>query len=169
MVEGANTVNPAWLDIGLLDIGNAETLGPNDSPWLRRILSVLPNGGGMLGQPWCGGAVAWWMQQAGLGVPRHWYRAKAWLDWGSFIPSPVVGAVVVFEREGGGHVGLVVGKDARRRLMVLGGNQGDAVRISPFDHARVAGYRWPDEFIASLPVGGLPVIASTGPLSTNEA
>ena len=53
------------------------------------------------------------------------------------LQAPTVGCVVVFEREGGGHVGLVVGADTKGRLLVLGGNQGDAVSIAPFDRSRV--------------------------------
>ncbi len=53
------------------------------------------------------------------------------------------GCVVVFERAGGGHVGLVVGETAGGRLLVLGGNQGDAVSVAAFQRERVVAYRWP--------------------------
>jgi hypothetical protein len=75
--------------------------------------------------------------------------------------------VVVFNRQGGGHVGFVVGRDARGRLIVRGGNQGDMVSDAPFDTARVAGYRWPLE--GPEPEYGLPLILSSAPSSTREA
>lgn len=159
---------PDWLTHAGQDLGKRETLGPNDAPWLRAMWASL-SGSWLLGQPWCGGAVAHWMAQSGIQYPKHYYRAKAWLDWGSTLTAPLVGAVVVFDRKGGGHVGLIVGKDTRGRLMVLGGNQGDAVSIAPFDMARVLGYRWPIERLAMLPTGGLPIVASAGESSMNEA
>ena len=59
-------------------------------------------------------------------------RATDWLSIGKVLPKPAEGCIVVFSRAGGGHVGFVVGKSASGNLMVLGGNQGDAVRISEF-------------------------------------
>jgi hypothetical protein len=50
---------------------------------------------------------------------------------------------VVFSRDGGGHVGFVVGQRENGDLMVLGGNQSDAINIRAFQRSRVSGYRWP--------------------------
>lgn len=158
---------PIWLQRARADIGQRETNGRNDSPWIRKMLGAL-KADWLLGQPWCGGAVAAWMQAVNVQPAKNWWRAKAWLDWGLMIGTPALGAVVVFERQGGGHVGLVVGRDQRGRLLVLGGNQGDAVSIAPFDPARVVGYRWP----AAVPIpvfAALPVYASNAAASTNEA
>jgi hypothetical protein len=70
----------------------------------------------------------------------------------------VPGCIVVFTREGGGHVGFVVGQDQQGNLLVLGGNQGDAVNVKAFPLARVSGYRWPSELVPSTEP--LPVMAS---------
>jgi uncharacterized protein (TIGR02594 family) len=113
--------------------------------------------------------MAYWMQQTGLSYPRAYYRAKAWLGWGVPIDRPAVGAVVVFDRSGGGHVGLIVGVDELGRLLVLGANQSDSVRVSPFSVGRVLGYRWPKEQIALLNDAPLPILAASGQSSTNEA
>jgi len=51
--------------------------------------------------------------------------------------------------------------------MVLGGNQGNAVNIKPFAVSRVLGYRWPRDKI--VPTEPLPIITSSGRLSSNEA
>lgn len=161
-------IEPSWLRQAREDIGVRETLGPNDSPWIRRVLLSL-GASWLLGQPWCGGAVAHWMKASGVPRPTHWYRARAWLDWGVPLADPAVGCVVVFERQGGGHVGLVVGMDATGRLLVLGGNQGNAVSIAPFDRSRVVGYRWPADRLALLQRDPLPVLQAAGPTSSNEA
>lgn len=161
------TLEPDWLRAARANIGERETLGPNDSPFIRQILDKF-KASWLKGQPWCGGAVAFWMSNAGLQTPKEWFRAKSWLDWGVKQRFPSVGSVVVFEREGGGHVGLVVGVDGAGRLLVLGGNQGDSVKISPFDKDRVAGYRWPSD--ADWPASTqLPVYASAEASSRNEA
>lgn len=119
--------------------------------------------------PWCGVFVAHCMKAAGQPLPKYWMRAKDWLNWGDSIAAPCIGAVVVFTRDGGGHVGFVVGKDKSGNLMVLGGNQGDAVRISAFPMSRVSGFRVPVGYTPYVSDRVLPVLASTGKLSTNEA
>lgn len=161
---------PSWLHVARTRIGERETLGPNDSPYIRRILARL-HGSWLRGQPWCGAFVAEVCAESGLAYPRAWYRARAWLDWGQPIPSPELGCVVVFDRKGGGHVGFVTGRDGQGRLMVLGGNQSNSVRVSPFTLDRVLGYRWPNEPAAALQFRGdpLPLLASTEPASRNEA
>lgn len=161
---------PAWLiearrHIGLREIHGAPT-APVIAGWLAKLGAWWADDE----TPWCGTAVAAWMQACSVPRPKHWYRAKGWLDWGIDIGAPVVGCVVVFEREGGGHVGLVVGRDTRGRLLVLGGNQGDAVSVAPFSLDRVAGYRWPAEFpVPAVGLTRLPVMAAVGAASTNEA
>jgi uncharacterized protein (TIGR02594 family) len=96
--------------------------------------------------------------------------AKNFLKWGVPLGHPVVGCIAVFDRlGGGGHVGFVVGRDEYWRLMVLGGNQGDAVSIQPFVLSRVVGYRWPAP-VALPPEGRLPLIPTGGaPASSKEA
>jgi hypothetical protein len=86
--------------------------------------------------------------------------AKSYLNWGVKLSAPVVGCIIVFTRDGGGHVGFVTGADAKGNLLVLGSNQSDAVNIRAFARDRVAGYRWPV---------ALPLLAAALPLSTAEA
>jgi uncharacterized protein (TIGR02594 family) len=87
--------------------------------------------------------MAKWAQDAGLSIPKHWYRARAWASWGQHMTYPAHGCIVVFARKGGGHVGIVTGETTNGDLLVLGGNQGDAVNIRAFPRARVIAYRWP--------------------------
>lgn len=163
----ANTL-PAWLasarrDIGLREIPGAQT-APRIAGWLQQLGAWWRDDE----TPWCGVAVAAWMRTAGITPPPAWYRAKAWSTWGTPLAAPVPGCVVVFERQGGGHVGLVEAVDQAGRLLVLGGNQGNRVSIAPFDRTRVAAYRWPQG--VPLPAGvQLPVLASSAASSSNEA
>lgn len=116
--------------------------------------------------PWCGVFVAHCMKSTGNPIPKGWYRAKEWLNWGIESNTPKLGCVVVFDRKGGGHVGFVVGKDNSGRLFVLGGNQGNQVSIAPFDMSRVEGYRVPVDFALQ---SALPIITSQAASSDNEA
>jgi uncharacterized protein (TIGR02594 family) len=164
----AENLDPPWLAIARRDIGNPENLGPNDSPYLRKLLARM-NVAWLKGQPWCGISLAGWMQQAGQQYPKAYYRAKAWADWGVPVSEPCLGAVVVFDREGGGHVGLCVGYDkATGNLLVLGGNQNDMVRVSAFNLSKrpALAYRMPDPRFPRIP---LPWIDANAATSTSEA
>lgn len=155
-----------WVDEAYKHIGLKEIKGVKHNLTIKKWLSELRAWWSDDETPWCGTFAAHCIKSAGYPLPKHWYRAKDWLNWGVAITKPCFGCIVVFERAGGGHVGFVVGKDKSNRLMVLGGNQGDAVSIAPFDVSRVAGYRMP----ASVPSGKpLPIIVSELQSSKNEA
>ena len=123
---------------------------------------------------WCGTYVAACLKKSGRGIPKHWYRALAYADYGTKLDKPCYGCIVVFSRQGGGHVGFVVGVDKYGNLMVQGGNQGDQVNIRPFSVGRVTAYIWPPTASgrAMSPDPSrynLPVLTSDGRVSTNEA
>lgn len=160
---------PVWLEHARKDEGLKEIPGAAAAPRIRTWLRAMRAWWDEDETPWCGVAVDGWMRECGIAPPKNSFRARAWLDFGLRLDRPAVGAVVVFERQGGGHVGLIVGRDQRGRLMVLGGNQDNAVSIAPFAMERVAGYRWPADHLAALPLGALPTLASLAPSSSNEA
>jgi uncharacterized protein (TIGR02594 family) len=94
---------------------------------------------------YCSSALSGIFEKVGIPSAKTAW-ARDWLKWGEKLPGPVYGAVVVFSRGSGGHVGLVVGKRTRSNtsnLLVLGFNQSDAVTIAEFSRDRVLGYRWP--------------------------
>ena len=161
-----NSAEPRGLIRARADIGQRETLGPNDSPRIRAMLKKLRLDW-LAGQPWCGSILAEWMLDCGIQPPANAFRAKAWATWGGALTVPVLGCVAVFGRVGGGHVGIVVGQDARGRPMILGGNQGDRVCIAPFDPTRLLAYRWPAG--ATDPQLPLPLMVSSAASSSDEA
>jgi uncharacterized protein (TIGR02594 family) len=165
-------IEPAWLRAARAKLGTREAPGSANSPtilgWAKRLgtkwLGMIYNADSV---PWCGLFVATCMQEVGIDPAPIAVRAKAWATWGSNLRTDRLapGAVLVFEREGGGHVGFYVGQDATH-YHVLGGNQGDCVSISRIARNRCAASRWP----AGVPVIGGPVtMASRAPASTNEA
>lgn len=157
-----------WIATARSFIGVKEVPGPGNSSIISGWLAGMKAWWKDDATPWCGTFVATCLKAAGLTYPHDWMRAKAYTGLPVALESPAYGCVVVFDREGGGHVGFVVGKDRRGNLMVLGGNQGDAVSIKPFSVGRVAGYRWPSTYPAPSRFS-LPLLESDGRLSTNEA
>lgn len=159
---------PSWLiearkSTGLREIPGAPT-APVIQQWLARLGAWWRDDE----TPWCGVAVAAWMTNRDIEVPKHWYRAKAWLDWGINMWEPEVGAVVVIDREGGGHVGLVTGITPDGSLRVFGGNQGNRVCEAVFDPARVLGYRWPPK-MPFPSIYGEPLPVAWANVSSGEA
>ena len=158
----------SWIAEARTHIGLREVPGPKNNGailgWLRKLRAWWSDDS----TPWCGTFAAMCLANAGLTPPKDWYRATSWLSLPVALSRPAYGCVVVFTRDGGGHVGFAVGKDKAGNLMVLGGNQGDAVNIKPFALNRVAGYRWPSAY-PSTGRFNLPVLDSDGKVSEDEA
>lgn len=170
----AKASEPAWLTAARAKLGTREAAGPANSPtimgWAKKlgtkVLGMVYNADSV---PWCGLFVATCVAEAGLAPAPIAVRAKAWAPWGKALrPDRVApGAVMVFDRAGGGHVAFYVGEDDRA-YHVLGGNQGDRVSVTRIAKERCIAIRWPD----GRPVTGSPVkmTAIAGiPLSVDEA
>jgi uncharacterized protein (TIGR02594 family) len=156
-----------WMKTARESIGLKEVAGPKHNTKIQAWLSYLGAWWKDDETPWCGTFVAHCLRENGLPVPQHWYRALAWKDYGSNLrPTHVCeGAILVFAREGGGHVGFYVGED-RFYYRVLGGNQSNAVNVMRIAKNRCIAIRWPK----GVPVTGGPVhVASNAPVSENEA
>ena len=159
-----------WMQQARAQIGAREVPGPKHNPLVLLWWRLIRRGGIKSDEvPWCSAFVGAMFEQVGMASTRY-ESARSWLDWGRRLPEPAYGCVVVLARGpgqgAGGHVGFVAGADVRGRLLVLGGNQGDAVSIVAFDRARVLGYRWPA--LVPLPDVG-PLAQGDAPQSTTEA
>jgi uncharacterized protein (TIGR02594 family) len=137
--------------------------------WLRSDKRTL---GDPAKLPWCGDFVETCLR---LGLPserfpgalgENPYWARNWLLLGESIPA-TYGAVVVFARGTGGHVGFAVGQDVTA-LHVLGGNQSNAVTVARISKDRLLGARWPKAFARPVSIR-LPTMTADGRISTNEA
>lgn len=134
-----------WIAAGL------ETLGWHETRDYARLRAWLKRDGKTLGDPdslpWCGDWVETSTRIALPGEPlpgalgENCYWARNWLLWGRSV-APGVGTVLVFGRDGGGHVGFAIGQDDDE-LFVLGGNQSDRVCVSRLKKVRLLGARWP--------------------------
>lgn len=156
---------PSYLTAARRDIGLREIKGPKHAGRIVQMLARLGAWWRDDETPWCGVAVASWLSETGHPIPKHYYRALAWADYGAPQLGPLHGAIAVLSRKGGGHVGLVTGitRDGKH-VRLLGGNQNDAVNEAWFPASRVTAYR--------LPVG-VPLIPPTfallGAMSTSES
>lgn len=144
MTEGTT---PAWLAEARARLGVRETPGPGSTAaimgWARRLgTRVLGIAYGGDHTPWCGLFAAHCVAVAGLTPPKIAVRASSWSGWGR-ATTPRPGAVLVFVRPGGGHVGFYEGESADA-YRVLGGNQGDAVSRAWIAKARCVAVRWPE-------------------------
>ena len=159
---------PKWLELARSRIGIREVPGAKHNPvilgWLARLKAWWREDE----TPWCGLFVADCLEESGLPIAANWFRAKAWADYGSRLQTHLLapGAILVFARQGGGHVGFYVGED-REHYHVLGGNQSNAVSITRIAKVRCIATRWPK----GEPVIGGPVWPKVagGAVSTNEA
>lgn len=157
---------PKWLIEARKNIGLREIKGQNHAPEILQMWRDIKRGGIKDDEtPWCAAFVGSMLERAGIRSSRF-ESAKSYLEWGTLLPAPALGCVVVFTRDGGGHVGFAVGRDKTGNLLILGGNQGDAVNVRAFPVARVSGYRWPAGQLA--PDQPLPVLDSAA-LSEREA
>lgn len=157
---------PRWLGEAYMHHGVREIKGPKHNATILEYWKAIKRGGIKDDEtPWCAAFVGAVLEYCGIRSTRF-ESARSYLDWGIKLEKPILGCIVVFQREGGGHVGFVAGTDAKGNLLVLGGNQGDEVNVRSFTRDRVVGYRWPaGEQMTADP---LPVLASAE-LSRSEA
>lgn len=136
--------DPKWLQLARKDIGTKEIPGAKHNPRVLRYWTLIRAPFTDDETPWCAGFVGAKLEEAGIKSTRSAW-AKSYAKWGDELEAPIPGCIVVFHRgANSGHVGFFVGYSGRN-LLILGGNQGDAVNIKPFSPDRVVkgGYRWP--------------------------
>ena len=123
---------PKWLGEVRRYIGEREIKGAKHNTLIVQMWADIKRSGIKDDEtPWCAAYVGSVLECCGNKSTRF-ESAKSYLGWGAQLLKPAVGYVAVFTRDGGGHVGFVVGQNERGDLLVLGGNQSDAVNIRKF-------------------------------------
>ncbi|MBM7044070.1 TIGR02594 family protein, partial [Rhizobium lusitanum] len=159
---------PPWVALAQTKMGLNEVRD-------NKVLSAfLKSDGSTVGDPsklpWCGDfvetCIAVTLPHEPMITNPYW--ALNWLKFGIEIPEgkPVMGAIGVATRNGGGHVFFVIGHD-QNFFHILGGNQSNSVSIEKMDKSRVAGLRYPSTY--PKPDTVLPFSVFTGKISTDEA
>lgn len=158
---------PPWFTLAQHKLGLQEKLNN------KELKQFLASDGHALGDPsvlpWCGDFVETCIS---LTCPHETmvvnpYWAQNWVKFGKKLNKGAIGAILVFGRTGGGHVGFYAGEDATH-YTVLGGNQSNAVTYARLDKGRLManGIRWPASY--DSPTSG-QVAATGATISKNEA
>ncbi len=137
---------PIWMTTAWSQLGVREIVGSKHSPQVLAYHKATTLQAKTDEVAWCSAAVCWVFAQLGLPSTRS-ASARSWLKWGTALDEPRYGCVVVFDRSskaqpGAGHVGFYVDR-IPGQIVVLGGNQGNEVKVSLYPAAKVLGYRWP--------------------------
>ena len=140
-------------EMALRFVGTKEIAGAASDPQVLAMLRLDMDWPSDDAVPWCSAFTNYvcWL----LRLPRSKsLRARSWLTVGSVVALDDAEAgfdVVILQRGHGeqpgpdvidapGHVGFYGGV-ARDAVMLLGGNQGDAVSLAPFPRTRLLGVR----------------------------
>lgn len=118
--------------------------------------------------PWCGLFMAVIMHRAGRPIVKDPLWALNWNKFGVRPSEPMLGDVLTFTRDGGGHVGLYIGEDSTS-YHVLGGNQGNAVSIVRIQKSRLRDFRRPVYTKQPLNVRKIKLDSTGATVSINEA
>lgn len=144
---------PPWLAAAWRELGQTEIKGAADN---ARIVAFFREAGHPTVKDdetaWCAAFAGAMLERAGLPATRS-LRARSYIAWGAAIETPRTGCIAVFSRGSDpalGHVGFVVG-ETDTGLVLLGGNQSNAVTVEVFARTRLLALRWPDEITSNLP------------------
>jgi uncharacterized protein (TIGR02594 family) len=137
---------PKWLKLARKEIGVKEVPGPGNNPVILKYYADA-------GHPeidsddvhWCAALTGACLERSGVPSSKS-LMARSYMQWGKPVSKPFPGCIAVFSRgdprSASGHVGFYVGEN-EKGILVLGGNQSDAVSIVPQDRNRLLGYRMP--------------------------
>ena len=135
-------MNPNWMQIALAEQGQAEVAGGQHNPRIVEYHAATDLRATDDETAWCAAFVSWCLLEAGLSSKRS-ARALDWASWGVNLDRPVLGALIVGTRPGGGgHAGFYLGQRDGKYLLI-NGNVGNKVAISTFEPSRVVAIRWP--------------------------
>jgi uncharacterized protein (TIGR02594 family) len=167
----AREPGPKMIVEALKLFGTLETPGSANNPtiiaWAKEVGGEVADVYKADSIPWCGLFIAVVARRAGKEIPAHPLWALSWSAFGAKSPAAALGDVLVFVRNGGGHVSLYVGEDASA-FHVLGGNQSDRVCITRVAKNRLYAARRP--LYRVQPANVRPIhLEATGAMSLNEA
>ena len=147
VVPGSANTNEEfpWMPIAIAEKGVKEFPGAGDNPRIVDYLksTSLPAPSASQDEtPWCSAFVNWCMERSGYeGTDSAW--AKSWANWGKKLTTPRRGCIAVFNRgANSGHVAFFLGQSATQ-VEILGGNQGDEVKVIKYPKSKLIGYRIP--------------------------
>lgn len=167
---------PKTIQIGLELLGTAEVVGKGSNATIIGWRDELNQAGVKISGysdddiAWCGlfsAIVTYRRMKVASEVVKDPLWARNWAKYGVKSPQAGLGDVLVFARNGGGHVGFYVAEDGTA-YHVLGGNQSNKACITRVSKDRCIAVRRPP--YKTTPASVKPYfVKSAGSLSTNEA
>ena len=162
--------SPRILVQAVKQLGVKEIVGKEHNPvilgWAKELkLASVYNSDEI---PWCGLYIAYCCKMAGLDVIEKPLWALSWSNWGTAVIEPMLGDVLTFKRNGGGHVGIYVGED-NTHFHVLGGNQNNSVSVSRIAKNRLNQARRTAWKVAQPANVRKVMLDAKGTISKNEA
>ena len=149
--------------------GTTETVGPVHNPvimgWAKELKIDYYKTDEI---PWCGLFMAVVIKRADRTPVRDPLRALSWATFGNKVDKPMLGDILTFTRNGGGHVGIYC-YETKTHFGVLGGNQGNAVSITLIAKSRLHQARRPAYNAMPANVRSILITNDNTPISTNEA
>ena len=134
-----------YLQIAMYELGTKGVKGQEDNPSIVQYFADVGHSWVKDDETaWCAAFVGSCLEKAGLTSTRA-LNARSYLKWGRKISNPVHGCIVVFKRGNSswqGHVAFYIG-ESETHIKVLGGNQGNTVKISSYRKTDLLGYRLP--------------------------
>lgn len=149
--------DPEWLKVALGELGVREAPGPLvDHPRILEYLSTTRLKPSLIHDevPWCAAFVGWCLEQCGITGTKS-AAARSYATYGIELLEPKDGCIVVLTRGDNpyhGHVGFCIGSDGKTginvadgaHVLLLGGNQSNAVTMRLYPKRRILTYRWPE-------------------------
>lgn len=136
---------PRWLALAWGDLGVAETPGAAHTTRVVRYYADVGHAQIKDDETaWCAAFLGSCLERAGIASTRS-LMARSYLAWGEPLDEFRPGAVAVLSRTADptlGHTGFLIGETADS-IILLGGNQGDAVTVEALPRSRLLGLRWP--------------------------
>lgn len=184
---------PLLVRLAMEHVGKLEKPGAPDSPeivgWADEVARIFPTPYNNWAADWynkdsiawCGLFLAMLCARTGLDYrkpPNKYLAALSWADWGEPVQFKgkegyrlneiKVGDIGVLVRNGGGHVGIIVGvTNDGKNIIMIGGNQGDKVSFAEFPISRLYAVRRP--VYRTVPETAKHVrVSSTGQVSQRE-
>lgn len=138
---------PGYYLIAKGEVGIKEIPGKKDNPKIREYHKSVDGKEMSEENHWCAAFVHWCLKKANEKAPvSQTRRARSFLKYGAEVKNPKEGDIVIFWRTSidskDGHVAFFV-KETSKGIVVLGGNQSDAVNESVYPKSRLLGYRRP--------------------------
>jgi uncharacterized protein (TIGR02594 family) len=170
-MKATMSTEPLHLSVARMMLGLKEIPGPTSNQVILQWAKDLKAPQWYMDddQPWCALFMNRLLMACQLPVSGPGFdllRAKSFEKYGELMGTPSPGAILVFTRAGGGHVGLYLGErlDAYR---VLGANQSNSVSEAWIAKDRLTSIRWPQGVPRTNT--GRVWLTNDGKVSTNEA